>query len=195
MAVLGLTVLGITAALAATTWTVRPGGPTSLASGTLTLKDTKTGSIITCAASRLSGMLKTGSGMSGTGIGSIPAGTFTNCTSPLGVVFTFTATDLPWRINVVSYHAATHAVTGNFSHVQVGGSSPGCSFVIDGTSGTASDGIVRFAYHESTDRLKITGGNLHIYAVQGCFGLVDTGDPVTVTATFTVSPGQTITSP
>ena len=36
-------ILGVTPVLAAATWTVQPGGPVSLTSGRLTLKDTSTG--------------------------------------------------------------------------------------------------------------------------------------------------------
>ena len=40
-----------------------------------------------------------------------------------------------------------------------------------------------------------TGGNLHAYNVSGCAGILSNGDPVTISATFTLSPKQTITSP
>jgi hypothetical protein len=74
---------------------------------------------------------------------------------------------------------------------------PGCTAVIDGTSGTASDGTVKLRYTNSTGRLRLltTGGNLHFYNVRGCAGLVNTGDPATISARFTVSPKQAITSP
>ena len=73
-----------------------------------------------------------------------------------------------------------------------------CSFVIDGTSATARDGRVRFTYTDSTGQLTVlsASGNLHIWDVSAsCLGLVDTGDRATLSATFTVSPKQTITSP
>jgi len=40
-----------------------------------------------------------------------------------------------------------------------------------------------------------TGGNLHFYNVRGCIGLVITGDPLTVSANYALSPRQAITSP
>jgi hypothetical protein len=43
--------------------------------------------------------------------------------------------------------------------------------------------------------LLTTGGDLHAYHVRGCFGLFHNGDPFTISATFTQSPKQTITSP
>jgi hypothetical protein len=48
-AVLAATV-GATIAFAAVTWTVRPGGPISAKSGNLTVTDTKTGAMFTCAS-------------------------------------------------------------------------------------------------------------------------------------------------
>ena len=196
-AVLAVT-LGVTAALAATTWTVRPGGPLSLTSGTLTFTDTKTRSNFTCTSSRSSGTLKSGSGLSGTRIGSLTAISFTNCTNPLGIRFFLMAADLPWHVNFSAYNATTGVAAGSISHIHINVSSPGCGAVIDGTSAVAGDGIVKVSYTNSTAKLKArtTGGNLHFYSVTGCAGLFLSGDPVTVSAaTFTVSPKQAITSP
>jgi hypothetical protein len=190
-------VLGVTNALAATTWTVRPGGAIPLKSGTLVLTDTKTHSNIVCESSRFTGMLKSGSGLSGTGIGSITGGSFTTCNNSLGPTFILTMTDLPWPVNLATYNATKGVARGSFGHIQIKVAGPSCAAVIDGTSGTASDGIVKFAYTNSTAALKslATGGNLHFYNVSGCLGLFISGDPVTLSATFTVSPKQTITSP
>jgi hypothetical protein len=91
-------------------------------------------------------------------------------------------------------------VTGHVGHVRFhlnAVSGPvGCHAVIDGTSGTASDGIVEFTYTDRTAVLKTltTGGNLHHYNVSGCDGLFRNGAPVTLSAAFTVSPKQAITS-
>jgi hypothetical protein len=40
-----------------------------------------------------------------------------------------------------------------------------------------------------------TGGNLHIYNVVGCGGLIRNGDAAGFTGTYSLSPPQTITSP
>ena len=102
-------------------------------------------------------------------------------------------------MNLSSYNAATGVVTGTVSHIQIiVGSSVGCTPVIDGTSGTASDGQVRFTYTDSTGRLTVlaTGGNLHFWNISGgCLGLFNDGDRAALSATFTVSPEQAITSP
>jgi hypothetical protein len=107
------------------------------------------------------------------------------------------ATDLPWHVNFSAYNATTGVAAGSFSHIHINVSSPGCRAVIDGTSAEASDGIVKISYTDSTAKLKTrtTGGNLHFYNVAGCLGLLLTGDLVTVSGTFTVSPKQAITSP
>jgi len=52
----------------------------------------------------------------------------------------------------------------------------GCGFVIDGTKGGASDGTVKFTYTNRTHQVKVSGGNLHVFNVNGCAGLVANGD-------------------
>jgi hypothetical protein len=190
-------ILGVTTVLAATTWTVGPGGPVSMKSGKFILTDTTTGSAPTCQSSALSGRLKGGSGLPGTHIGSITTARFTGCSTPFGPGFTLQARDLPWHLNVLSYNATAGVATGSLSHLQIKFLFPSCTAVIDGTSGTASDGIVKFRYTNSTGRLKLLtiGDNLHFYNVQGCAGLIRTGDSATISATYTVSPKQAITSP
>jgi len=191
-------ILGVPTAFAATTWTVRPGGPISLKSGALTLKDTATGSMFTCGSAVMRGMVRGGSGLPGTGIGSITAVSITEC-DVAGFTFTITATDLPWHVNFSSYNATTGVVTGSISRVQIHLKLVefSCSAVIDGTSGTASDGRAKFAYTDSTAALKTVPrrGNLHFYHVVGCAGAFHTGDRTTLSATFTVSPKQAVTSP
>ncbi len=58
-------------------------------------------------------------------------------------------------------------------------------------------GRVTFKYTDSTGQLRVltTGSNLHFYDARGCLGLVNDGDPATLSVTYTVSPKQTITSP
>jgi hypothetical protein len=179
-----------TPALAAT-WTVKPGGEFGLG-GKTTITDTKTLFSITCKAARLDGAMKSGSGLGGADIGSLTAAGFTDCTSSTRTL-SLTVLDLPWRFNVTSYKNGV--VHGTISHIELSGSLSGCSFVIDGTRGGASDGILDFSYTNATGILKITGSNLHFWDIEGCLGLLSSGDPVTVSATLTMSPKQTITSP
>jgi hypothetical protein len=79
--------------------------------------------------------------------------------------------------------------------MEISAAGAGCGFVIDGTRGGASDGRVRFTYSDHTHQVKISGGNLHIFNVNGCFGLAANGNPVSLTASFTLAPAQVITSP
>jgi hypothetical protein len=37
-----------------------------------------------------------------------------------------------------------------------------------------------------------TGGNLHLYKVSGCAGLISSNDPVTFGGSYAVTPGQMI---
>jgi hypothetical protein len=194
-----LAVLGVTTAPAAATWTVRPGGPVSLTltSGRLDVRDTSTGTVLSCTSSHLSGTLKHGGRLSGTGIGSVAAGRLTQCNGPLALPFTLTATDLPWQVNLTSDNATTGVVTGNLSHLQLKLAGMDCRAVIDGVSGTASDGIVRFTYAASTATLTVlpNRGNLHFYHLSGCAGLFTAGDPAAISGKLSVRPKQTITSP
>jgi len=192
-------VLGATPVLAAATWTVQPGGPVSLTSARFTLKDTRTGAILRCPG-QMSGTLKSGSGLPGTGIGSITAAGFPQCGGGLPPKPDVVAAALPWHVNVLSYNATTGVVTGRVSHVRIllkSRPTEPCGAVVDGTSGTAKDGIVKFTYTNSTGTLQLLtgGGNLHFYNVQGCAGIINNGDPATVKAAFTVSPTQAISSP
>jgi hypothetical protein len=189
--------IGLTAgpALAAGTWTITPGGTVTFGVAPVTIKDTKTGVTLTCTGGSLTGTLKAGSGLNGTSAGSITRGTINGCGGPLGLKFTLTLLDLPWHINLISYDSSTRLVRGTISHMEISFAAPGCSFVIDGTRGGASDGRVNFTYSDSTHQVKISGGNLHIYNVAGCFGLVANGDPVSLTTSFTLTPAQSITSP
>ncbi len=199
-AVLAVT-LAAAPALAATTWTIKPGGAiTATSSGRFTLKDTRTGTMLPCYSATASGTLMHGSGLPGSGAGSLSAVGVSVCTGPgvSDIRFTLQATDLPWHVNLSSYDAATGVVTGAVSHLQITMSGDGCTAVIDGTSGTPSDGWVKFTYADSTGRLTLltATGNLHFWNVSaGCLGLVNSGDRARLGAAFTVSPKQAITSP
>ena len=58
-------------------------------------------------------------------------------------------------------------------------------------------GKVKVTYTNSTHKLKVlaTGGTLHVFNVNGCAGLINSGDATQFTGTYTVTPAQTITSP
>jgi hypothetical protein len=190
-------VIGLAAgpALAVATWTIRPGGAVTLGPAAATIKDTTTAATFTCTGGTLTGKLKSGSGLTGTKAGSIAAGAIKGCGGPGPLPWHITLLDLPWHINLISYNGSTGLVHGTISHMEISAAASGCGFVVDGTRGGASDGMVKFTYSDRTHQVKISGGNLHIFNVNGCFGLVASGDPVSLTASFTLAPAQSITSP
>lgn len=188
--------LGASPAAAAATWSVIPGGPFTGHAGTTKLKDTTDGNSLNCSSSVLSGRFKSGSGLSGANIGAITSGgKFNGCTGPIPLVYTITLRGLPWHVSVTSDYSGV--IHGTISRIEITASFPACHFTIDGTAGGAFDGIVQFSYSNSAHTLKLlpTGTNLHYYKVSGCAGLVNNGDSAAYLASYTLSPGQTITGP
>jgi hypothetical protein len=183
------------AAANATAWTVQPGGAITATAGTTTLTGTTTGATFNCASSTMTGTLHSGSGLPGAGIGSIATAAYRSCENPISP--TLTPRGLPWHLTLVSYDAAIGVSRGTISHLRLTLSAPRCSAVVNGTSGPTANGVVRIAYTNQTGKLKIlpAGGTLHWYHVSGCAALVRNGDPATLSAAYTISPPQMITSP
>jgi hypothetical protein len=186
--------IGTATAMAATTWTITPGGAVTGSAGTTTLKDTNTGNTLSCASSATKATLKSGSGKTNP-IGKITSVTFSNCTGPGGLTFTVTtsaSSTNPWKLNATSFlNGVTH---GNITGIRATLSGSGCSATVAGTTAT-SNGKVKGTYTNSTGILKVSGGNLHIWNVSGCLGLINSGDGSTFTGKYTITPKQKITSP
>jgi len=184
------------AAATVTTWSVRPGGAITATAGKTTLKDTTTGTELACSSAHMSGTLNGGVELQGTGIGSIATAAF-HCPSPIVPPLRLTARGLPWHLNMVSYNTSTSVGRGTISHLELLFTGPSCSAVVNGTSGTTADGVVAVSYANTTGKLTIhtAGGNLHWYHVSGCAGLLGNGDPAALSAAYTLSPKQEITSP
>jgi len=184
---------GVALALAIT-FSISPGGAITAKAGQTTLTDTKTGSVLTCASSNSSGTLKKGHGISGASLGTISKLSFSTCTGPLNLTFTVANSGFPWTLHGTSFKSGvtTGTITGIKSHL----SGPSCSADVAGATATAK-GKVKVTYTNSTHQLKVlpTGGNLHVFNVSGCAGLLSSGDATQFVGTYTVSPGQTITSP
>src|ERR1700745_139384 len=106
-----LAALGAPTALAAVTvktWTIQPGGAVHAKAGRVTLKDTTTGTVLTCVAEAgfpltARGTPKRGSGLPASRAGSLRAASFGRCTGPAGPVFTLRAGGLPWHVNLSFY--------------------------------------------------------------------------------------------
>lgn len=184
--------LSATSALAATTWSVSPGGSISGSAGTTKVTDTTSGLTVTCTSSTLSGSLKSGSGLKGAGIGTVTSLDFNNC-SVDGLTLSLSSGTVAWKLNAASYK--TGVTHGTISGIHFVISSSECDAVIDGTSGTADNGKVKVTYTNSTGKLKVLpkGGNLHVYDVNGCLGAISNGDAGTITGTYAITPKQTIT--
>ena len=180
----------------AITFTISPGGAITASAGTTKLTDTNTGSVLQCTSSSSSGTLKSGSGISGTNIGSITKLTFSNCTGPLGLTFTVTNSGFPWTLHGTAFNATSGVTTGNITGIKSTLTGPSCSASVAGATAT-TPGKVKVTYTNSTHKLKVVagGGTLHVWNVSGCAGLINSGDATTFVGTYTVSPAQTITSP
>ena len=180
----------------AITFTISPGGAITAKAGKTTLTDTNTGSVLTCASSTSSGTLGKGSGISGASLGTITKLSFTKCTGPLGLTFTVANSGFPWKLSGTSYNAGTGTTTGFINGIKSKLSGPGCSATVGGAT-MGSAGKVKVTYKNSTHKLTVlaAGGNLHVWNVSGCAGLINTGDGTQFTGVYTVTPSQKITSP
>jgi len=181
-------------ATAAATWTITPGGVVTGSAGTTIFKDTKTGSTLTCKSSATKTTLKKGSGQVNP-LGNITSVTFSNCTGPGGLQFTVAtsaSTTKPWHLTGTTY--ASGVTHGKITGITASLSGVGCSATVAGLTAT-TPGTTTGTYTNSTGILKVSGGNLHVWAVSGCAGLINTGDATQFTGVYTVTPKQTITSP
>ncbi len=191
--------VGVSAGVAlavAITFSISPGGAIKATAGKTTLKDVATGSVLSCTSSSSSGTLKSGHGISGTNLGSITALSFSGCTGPFGLTFTVTNSGFPWTLHGTAFNATSGVTTGNITGIKSHLSGTGCSADVAGTTAT-TPGKVKVTYTNSTHKLKVlaSGGTLHVFNVNGCAGLINSGDATQFSGTYTVSPAQTITSP
>ena len=179
-------------------WESAPGGNFSGTTKRFTLKDDATGTVITCKSSSMSGTAKAGQQVSPAGILSISSVVVQTCTVPGGKTFTVTtpaSVGHPWLLNAQSFDPTLNVVTGTISGIMAGVSGPACSATVAGPSATApgtvgaTNSIDQFT---DTDALSVGsgGGILHVWNVNGCSGLFNSGDAFTLTATYAVTPAQ-----
>src|SRR5262249_6656019 len=175
-------------------WSARPGRAVMAKAGKTTLTDKNTGSQLSCTSSSGKATIKKGKGLSGNGIGSITTLSFTHCTGPLSLTFTVHTTHFPWHLNAKSF--AGGVTTGTITGIHATLTGPSCSAVVDGTGASANNGSGEAKYSNGTGKRTTTGaGNLHVYNVRGCAGLINSGDGSSFKGSYTISPKQTITSP
>jgi hypothetical protein len=188
-------VIGMAAAPAtAATWTVQPGGATTAKAGKAVVTDVTASQSVTCTSSTARGSFKKGSGLPGAGIGTVTSLTLSGCSVP-GVSISVTIT-AKMPIKAVSFNSAKRIVTLFLTRIHGSLSAHGCSATLDGTGATAHNGKVKATYADGTGMLHVltTGGDLHLYDVR-CFGVINNGDSVNFTATYTLTPKQVISSP
>jgi hypothetical protein len=180
-------------ALAATTWTVNPGGAVKGTAGTTTVNDTTAGQSITCTSSALKGTLKSGSGLAGKAIGTFSSLAFSGC-STSGVTLSVTLT-AKMPLNAVKYNSTSKSSSVTITGIKGKLTVPNvCSATIAGKTATAG-GMVKGTFSNKTSTLKVvTGGStLHLY--NDTCPITATGDAVNFTASYKFAPKTTITSP
>jgi hypothetical protein len=180
------------------TWSIKPGGVAIAKSGVTILKDGKAPhTSLKCTSSTTKVILKKGHHLPGAAIGAVTVVSFAHCTGPLSTVFNVKPGHLPWHLNAVSYNKTTGVTTGTITGIHATLTGNPCSAVVDGTGVAKNNGMVKVTYSNKTHKLTVlpTGGNLHIYKVVNCLGLINNGDPSVYTAVYTVAPAQIITSP
>jgi hypothetical protein len=195
--------IGVGPALAAgPSWTVKPGGVVTASSTNLGITDTtkprSEDPLPTICHSSLKVKLKSGSGLAGKSIGSIKSASFPvrDCLWNLGLTVTMKPSGLPWQLSAQSYDKVTGTTSGTITGIHIKMTTSGCAAVVDGTGSSKDDGQIDFSYVNKTHKLTFpkSGGNLHYYSVNGCSGIVESGDSANLHATSTASPAQTITS-
>jgi hypothetical protein len=202
--VLGIVLIGaiaagvIAAMMAASsgakTWTIEPGGVSTGKAENIVLTDTTSGLSVFCASSTTTIDLKSGGGLANP-IGRITSVTFSKCMAPGGVPLTATASATqanPWHLIGISY--ANGVNEGTMTNLAATISGPGCSATMAGST-ASSPGHTIGHYYNRRGQLQVISGNLHIWNVKGCHGLLHSGDAVSMHAPYTFSPRQTITIP
>lgn len=167
------------------------------AATSFTLEDITAGGSLHCGSSAAKVRLKSGKGLSGANAGKLTAGSVSGC-GAAGFTVTIKAAHLPWQLSLVSYNSAKGVTTATLTGIQLTLAVPGtgCTGVVDGTAGTAGNGMVRVTYTNKTATLTTlkTGGKLRLYDVRNCYGLVSNGDSVAISASYAVRPAPKITS-
>ncbi|HVB46368.1 MAG TPA: hypothetical protein VNF47_27175 [Streptosporangiaceae bacterium] len=193
-----VTALGVAIPAYASTWTVSGGTSWSATnSTTVTLKDTTHGTSFSCSVAKAAGSMKNGTGLAGSGIGSITSSSFGNSTSKCSGSFGATGTAVQASgstelINAVSYSSGV--TTGTVSNIDT------ILSVSDlfGTCTATATGTANSTYTNSSGTLAFVGtGPLTIASAtgSGCAGVITTGDSVSFSGSYKVTPVLTITSP
>jgi len=176
----------------AATWTVSGGTSATGTSTSIAFKDTTSGANFTCTSSTVHATLLNGSGLSGTGIGSL-SGSFSTCSGPVGS--TGSATLNAGSLNAVSFAAPVTkgTITGVSATLHITDILGSCTATVTGAANTVT-------YNNTTHKLASTADATPALTVasatgSGCAGVIAAGHKATFAATYSVTPNITITSP
>lgn len=186
--------LGASAALAATLTVKVTGaastGAVSASSGTTTLKDTRNGDVLTCTSSTGKGVVKnqTTTGTAPVKVGTINSTTFNSCTGPAGLMFTVKQ-NTTWNL-VIAAATSSGKTAGGVTNVSATLTGTGCTATVTGKApgtyknGTSTTKPVLAFSPTAPNPFKFT---LKI-ASASCLGVLQAGDIVQYTGSYTVTP-------
>ncbi|MFI7384979.1 hypothetical protein [Streptomyces sp. NPDC049813] len=170
-------------------WTVSPGGNYTGAGANPVFAWNSM--VFNCTSSTVTGSLAA-MDADGLAAGTLAPKSYTGC-AIAGIPFTYSAGPTPWKVNLLQRNAADPSkIDLSISGVTFNWSATGCHATWTGT--------VYGQYDNTTGRLS-TGlngapaGRLVAGAGASCLGLVTPGDVLTIKATYTLTPRQTITPP
>jgi hypothetical protein len=193
--------LGAGAALAATLTVTVTGaassGAVTASSGVTTLKDTRNGDTLTCTSSSAKGVVKDQktTGTAPVKVGTVTATTFNKCSGPAGLTFTVKQNGT-WDLDITGT-TSKGVTSGGVTDVSATLTGTACTATVTGSaqgtytnpSGTKSPILAFSPSAANPDKfaLKIKSAS--------CLGVLDAGDTVQYTGSYTVSPKTlTVTS-
>jgi len=199
-------------ALAATTFTVSPGGAwsgTRAADSSVGIRDAVSNQVTLCSGLAVAGSFKSGSGLSGTNIGALTSIALTGC-QVHGVAVTIT-------VHTSTANPAPMSLTGEFpaGSATFTGQATNISLTLDDANGCHAEvgaktingggpGVAGFTYNSTDAQLSFAAGT-HGLFVQSATPQCSSGayhglavkqfDRIDLNAAAIISPAQTISSP
>lgn len=178
-------VIAFTCAVAASliVWASPMASAATWTAGPVTFTDSTTGTAMSCTASTTDIVPNSGASNPVAELTSI---SFTGC-DVASLAVTLKPAGLSWPVDAGVSGRTIGEKSGGHG-ISVSLTSSGCSADIDGTGAGTKTGVADFRYTHKTGKLgiEITNGNLHIYGVSGCSGLISSGDGVSFTVIYTL---------
>jgi hypothetical protein len=179
-------------ASAAPPWTISPGGPVAGYANLPLLVNTTRGVTLRCGSSRMTANLDVGSSSDNL-LGTITSFVMSTCSLAGIYPYTYQALNLPWNLNGNPSTSTASVMRGTITGIRIQLSGAGCAALLAGSSAT-TPGQLDVTFTNATGVLATSGGNLRVWNVNGCWGLLVTGDAVTLQMNYDpFLPGQNIT--